>query len=467
MSGISPVVIGETAELRAAVEEIFTAETVAVEDRLHELESRVHALGYVVTFGMEIEFIAVPDPAVTSGSELEIDDSSIYETIIETLTGDKFSNQKAWDKGAVILPEQNSGPVMVQKAEVPACATQPRYNLEQDDIIEIRTAPADAWTAVERYWQTIQAIGQVAQKLGFMGVILSTHVNTAFRKANEDTLLRLWTPDTAKMIAAVQHNLNSLESLQSHAGIVKGLRVNEAYPSKHASTALHDYRAEGRHPAAGVIDPRIDMLCTLSGVERYASESIPVSVLRMLHKCVRYMTIVEKEDIGNGLGFLMSSSTAIWDTADDRFVLPTVMQDAVYTLRDELKVRKLVNLVSGGAENSFIDNNCAALRKFLGQIFVQKYSIKPRPGVELSDDLLTILQQLTPVSDEDVDSRYRFLPFEIYDSPTLRYLRHRHIARSSLARSVLGSTIRYLTEPEKSSEMRDEFTRIYGIESVV
>ncbi len=461
MSGISPVVYGETAELQATVEAVFTSESMVVEDRLHELEAQIRALGYEATFGLEIEATAVADPAIRHENVRTFDNVYFYEKIVEFLTGASAAGQPTWEKGAVILPEQNPGPVMVQDSDLSG-EIPTRYNLDQDDIIEIQSTPANASTAIERYWQIIQAIGYVMQQHGHKGVILATHVNIALRRRGDDKLMRLWTPEGATLVAAVQHNLNALEALQLHAGMATGFRITEAFPSKHASTAWHELRTEERHPSIGVIDPRIDMLGALSAIEQFACDEVPKVALRNIHECVKYTTIVEPEDRGNGLAYVLSSGTAIWDKVLRKFVLPAAIQPAVGQVNDERRLNELTRIASNGTETSTLANNGATIRRLVGQICIEKYNVRPRRGVTLSNEVLTLLRQLTAVTEKETGVRYRYLPRVEYDSPSLLYQRRRQIKRSAIVRSVLGAVSGYLSSPELVMDLRGELIRAYG-----
>ncbi|HSW80602.1 MAG TPA: hypothetical protein VLG47_07535 [Candidatus Saccharimonadales bacterium] len=461
MNGIFPIVSGETAALRAAVEAVFTPESAAVDDRLQQLEAQIRALGYEATFGMEIE--AVASPALVDNPHLVNQFNSVffYERAVEDIIGASIEGQRTWDKGAAILPEQNPGPIMVQGSNVTVGGISIRYNLEDQSFFEIQTAPANACTAVERYWRVIQAIGQVAERYGGLAAILSTHVSTGFRQIGKDELVNLWTPEGARLIAAVQYLLNRMDPLQFHSGMQTGYRITEAYPSKHASSAWHEFLFEQRHPTTGVADPRIDMLCSLSGAEQFARSLTPLEVLRNIHECVKYSTITEPWDVDNGLGRLLSNGIALWDTVVQSFVLPRAIQSNAVHARDERRIDALTQIVSNGAEQSFVGDNGQTLRKFVGQLCLERHNVRPRPGVTLPPELITILQQLTAVTDGKTGTRYRYLPRVEKDSPTIQPQRHHYITSTPTVKAALGPISSHLTPPEQAIALREDFVSTY------
>jgi hypothetical protein len=87
-------------------------------------------------------------------------------------------------------------------------------------------------------------------------------------------------------LAATQHNLNALRSLQLDAGLERGIVVCEAFPfTKDASTTVHAQRMENRHPMVGVADPRIDMLASLAALSQMGRGTVPKAALEKLRSC--------------------------------------------------------------------------------------------------------------------------------------------------------------------------------------
>jgi hypothetical protein len=303
------------------------------------------------------------------------------------------------------------------------------------DIIEVRTTPADASEARDRYWQVVQAIGTVAAKQGLMGILLSTHISTAvfdeidgqFVDFNEDTLGH-------QIAAAVQHNLTRIQPLQLDSGLEEGISVLEAFPGKEGSTAVYDNRLEFRHPTVGVADPRLDMLAVLDGIRQVSSGVVSREAIRNLHKC---KSLGSNSSYKEGMMTLMECCT--WDTVSKRLVMPAHFFGDSLNNYESCSLNGLVSALTDGKQKTYI--GAGVLQEQVSSFRLNKsgnyiFGGDPKITVILDSDTIRIVPDIRP------------------DSPQIHLDRRRNVGQSSIVRRIMGGIIPRMTSADESVQIR-------------
>ncbi len=447
MATYHPVLIGESPELRAGIEAGLSLQESSIEDRIAELDRATKALGMWATFGAEIEYQFVDDPCaeVTTSKDKDL----LHEEVIGAVQG--YPVSRPWKKGQVIFPMDNPEPIMVTYYH------EGSYNSDQSDsdISEVRTAPAGALEALDRYWRTIQAIGSVAAANGRMGMVLSTHLSGAgvycaphldfgfldfSRQLGDDVL------------AAAQHNLNALYCLQVYSGLETGIVVQEAFAdSKDVSTAVHRRRIERRHPFMGVVDPRVDMLAVLDGVHQAASGQIPPEVMRGLRKCRKVSAQVPMEPQAAKI----ISDLTLYDIKAGKLVIPASLERTSRSKGFDDILNAFIRKVTADEHTDYLEGGSWVLRTIINALRISEYNLTVdvpaagRWGEHMRDMLKEAYVGFGPF-------RARVVPEAMFDSPTAHIDRRRNLAYSSTARRILGAALPTVTEANESVARRQE-----------
>lgn len=458
MSGFSPVLVGEAPELRQEIESVFASDSDAITERLSDLGEQARLLGSQVTFGAEIEaaFVLNPnDPRSADLDDSDIDIDRVYEEVVRELIGYDPGTRRGWYKGAVIHPDVNPEPVMVNPYEYGT------YNPDQRDIMEVRTAPADAVEATKRYWNTIQAIGTIAERHGYMGIILATHLNAAvYQTGTFDGQFIDFTkhPEGGKILAAAQRNLNALYPLQTHAGLQEGISVLEAYPeNKNASTAVQNERLEMRHPSIGVVDPRVDMLAVLEAVNRAKLGKLTTTEMEALHRCSPVEVMSDANCSLGGLAPLLRYQNAgvLWDENSRKLVMPALVQTSA---GDSDILDFVTRLLTKDVETSASATDAAAVKLALGSLSIRQDRLRLR-GRNAATILRPIVNNVEKIGETEVflgTPKHRIVPTVIYDSPENHALQRTNIVRSSAVRRIMGASVATLTPAREALDRRRE-----------
>lgn len=435
-----PVVSGETGEFRNDVERFLDAQE-AVSERIAELHTQASERDMLVSFGAEIEYEFVPDPAKSGAAE--VDQEEMYEQVVGKLQD--FAGSRPYMKGAVLIPEETTGTIMVTEKDLFGL-----YNSEQgeDGISEIKTLPADGNESVKRYWETINAIGVVAAENSQLALLHSTHINSAIRSrdsAHYPDIMPTFIREAGPYIAAVQANLNALRTLQMDAGLERGISVTEAFPTKDASTAIHAYRLENRHPLVGVVDPRVDVLATLYAANQFADGSVPQEAmddLRLGHvyradsfygplEVVRLMSLIDKET--DRLVMASQLEPSAWSKA-----LRTAAADFVADATAE----RYTSIEA--EEGNVLKGLVGSLRYALGTLLVDHDS-------EYASELNKLVYK-TEIT--KTGTNYYTTPQVVYDSPESYKQRRSDALESPLVRGILGRSRSHVVSADEAVTRR-------------
>lgn len=448
----TPVVIGETGDLRASVETMLSTDSSAVASRLAELSLAARGLEAIGTFGHEAEFMLVPDPSSPRSERYrEVSDDFLYAKVVGetefTCGVADLRPTEQYGKGRVILPSDN--PSAVMRSWNGDGTLSANNDQRGTGIIEVRTSPAEAVEATERYWALINAIGTVAAQYGRMGLLLSTHVNFVADDEIDGDFEDFTCYSGGNLLAAVQHNLNAMNVLQVDAGVDEGTTVLEAFPrTKDATTTVHPQRLEFRHPLVGVVDPRIDMLASLDGLVQQRTGTTPQAASDRLRPCHRL-----RVDSGSWLPFeQLVSHLTVWDSMAQRLVLPAVLDMGARSEEGEAEVRDLYKDLTGRRGDPFAKNGLV-LREFIGDLRLRKGRFSLAPDSRYHERFADTVGQSRIRHDT---SQYRVLPHVIDDSPDLHAGRRHNVLRSSIVRRALGEVAATLTPAMESIGLRKE-----------
>lgn len=273
-----PVLSGEVSGLRTGVESILDGNNqLAIAERIRELDTVTNQVGATATFGAEIEYTLIAE----DGRCDTLDHDELYRELVHDLNGQPYDARNSYlPKGAVLLPSLSEDTVLVNQ--------DGRANTDDQDFVsEVRTAPAQAQEAVNRYWLTLGAIGNLASRHGLGAMVYSTHISSgvemAAQRADGDQrgiMMQYSTGSGLHHLAGTQGLLTAARPLQTGAGLNTGTYVSEAFPtSKDAATTVFRHRMEFRHDNIGVVDPRIDMLASLNGLQQTVTGSTPEAYL--------------------------------------------------------------------------------------------------------------------------------------------------------------------------------------------
>ncbi|HSX00284.1 MAG TPA: hypothetical protein VLH38_04575 [Patescibacteria group bacterium] len=440
----TPVIVGEASQLRVEVESFFDGDDHSgVSARIQELDNSTRAAGKRVFFGTEIEYAFIEDP--TRDTAHPPDKEDLYEAVVLEVQG--VVGGPCVQKGEIVHPEGHPYPILLNDY------VNGSYSDEPDTITsEIRPAPANALNTVERYWNTISAIGTVAAENGLMALILATHLSTTARNDKAigalEGILRFHDPDSSEFLAATQHNLNSMYPFQLHAGLKDAVVVNEAFPTKDASTAIHRGRLEFRHPTIGVIDPRVDILATLAALDQVVHGTVPDAALAEVRSCRR----VRMENI-EGVRINELSEFTLWDERASRFVIPSRLNPSARTIQTNASLDDLRWHMTGEEGVGYADDGGQALRSVMGslrlgddgmEVIVDSSAPHGARVREVFDEATALLHKVVPI----------VLPHVVYDPPA-SYAERRHVAgESASVASVMGDAISALAPAEEAVARR-------------
>lgn len=435
-----PVVSGETGEFRNDVEQFLGAQG-PVHERIAELHERAAERDMIVSFGAEIEYEFVPDP--TKPGATEADQEDMYEQVVGKLQD--FASSKSYYKGAVVVPEEVIGKIMVTEKDIFGF-----YNSEQgeDGISEIKTVPADGNESVKRYWETVNAIGVVAAENSQLALLHSTHMNSAVRSresAQYPDIMPTIIREAGPYIAAVQSNLNALRTLQMDAGLERGISVTEAFPTKDASTAIHAYRLENRHPLVGVVDPRVDVLATLYAANQFADGSVPQEALDDLRvgysyrtntlygplEVIRQMTLIDKET--------------------ERLVMASQLEPSAWSKAIRSGAADFVSDATDQRHNGIEDEDGDVLKYLVSSLRHAYARLLPDHDNEYAATLNRLVYD-TEIT--KVGTNYYTTPQVVYDSPESYKQRRRDALESPLVRSILGKSSGSITSADEAVTRR-------------
>lgn len=456
-----PVLTGEASGLRAGVEGILDGDDQSsVNRRLQETSDELRKIGATATFGMEIECTFAPDPE--SKIPVPYEDNPrelyarLYEKVFERVQGRPMydlSSYNSWRKGSVVRPKENPTPLMGNKYDG-------TYNTdEQEDICEFRTGPATARTAQERYWNTIDAIGQVAAQNGLLAILLSTHVNGAVLLRDDcpgmqdlDYFMRYTDYESGRHLAATQHNLNASRPLQASAGLRDGWYVHEAFPyTKDASTTIYEQRLEFRHPA-GAVDPRIDMLAFQTGLAQMKREEIPEAALE------NWREAFQLEVSGTSSLAHVLRRYAMYKMEGDQFIIPAQIEDA-YTNPDvERHLGRLMSEITDGRIAKYRDETCHQLLvDALGALEMHYGEVRFKQGSRNGS---------TDILNWPVRARFKRLqsyitPELVYESPRTFEANREEALAHPIVREMFGSAITSIIPATEAAERRQQFVDQY------
>ncbi len=453
MSIYAPVVTGETQDLRCDTEDLLCQFPGAIELQLAELSEKAKKLGETAMFGAEIEFIFADNPSAENVSDAT--DDELYLEIVEYMQDGQPYNNAKLPKGTVISPKYHPEPVIINYKKLGGDIT---CNDDQKDsgIIEVRTGPAEALEATDRYWRLIEAIGHVAANHGRMATILNTHINTAIEDNMSNEFEDFSTRPSAALAAIIQQNLERIQPLQIDAGLEMGIQVLEAFPrSKDASTAMHQLRLEFRHPLVGVVDPRIDMLAVLDGLIQFNEGTYTKSVIDRIRKCnvVSYESLLD-DGRDEALYDLLMICT-VFDTDERRFVMPATADTHIRTFAAIQALQNIHKVMGGDAKVADpLADNAKLIRSFIDDLRIVDGNL------QLSDDS-PYLQHFDNkyLGNIDIalrDRLYRITPHVVPDSPEVHRRRRRDILRSSAVRRMLGDARLYLTPADDAIAARQK-----------
>jgi len=444
MSAFIPVVNGETSVLRAEIEGMLTDDAEVVQARLTTLDEQTQAAGRWATFGAEVEFQFVPDPNAAETTEFDNPLAELYEEVVRKAQGDQRIGP-GYGKGLVIHPTELSQMVMPERR------VRGGYRTDQpgSEIIEVRTAPAGAVEANERYWRTIDAVGSVAAQHGYLGMILSTHINSAVWRGK--TPIDFFTRAGAETLAAVQHNLVASYPLQADAGVESGVVVLEAWPqSKSAATTVHQYRLEFRHPTIGVADPRIDMLTVLDGVQQVIDGAVPQAASRQI-RAGYDLSVFDSQVPGVQL---MLENGVVLDKDTRKLVMPVVMDNAALDAVNGAELDELVTKLTNGRVTDALADNALVLRDMVDGIDLVGDGFAIDSNNPYAHQLKMALADAS--FSQDDQRSYRISPVVFPDNPEVHVSRRTHIKRSSTVRRMLGSVAGVLTPAADSVRRRQD-----------
>jgi hypothetical protein len=447
MSAYVPLVIGES-NLRQPTEALLCPTPGVIEDRINELDAANRLVGRWATFGTEVEFSFADDPGAAEYVMTDVD--TLYDSVQDEL--DPYAGKyNFWHKGAVLYPDQVKGKY------IPFMGADEHWDDDkyegQAGIREIRTAPGGALEALDLYWDVIQAVGKVAAANGRIGLIHSTHVSAAVIRdptLHDRRFVNFRHETGGRIMAAAQHNLNSLHGLQLHAGLESGVEVQEAYPNKNAATAVENNRLEMRHPLVGIADPRLDMLAVLSAVQDEATGQVGAAALAKLRR-VEMLDIMGTSDsaITTVLG-----SLALHDPQTGRMVMPAGIYPGAYGPWISHRIDGLLDRVTAGRETSWIKDEGAVLRNMIDMLRLEDNGRFTVAGDSKDADRLR--RVIADVSWMPNRLTNRVVPVGIVDSPNMHLLRRPHIGKSSVVRRVLGPTTGKLTKTPDAVAARQE-----------
>jgi len=145
MASYHPVLLEVTPGLRSEIEHILSPQDGIVETRIETLDTAVRDAGYWATFGAEIEYQFVDNPAAETMPSMSVDDLH-EEVVVQAILGDIRS--PTYDKGEMINPILHRDLLMLTTDHF-GDYTQDQHGSE---ISETKTAPDGALEALERYW---------------------------------------------------------------------------------------------------------------------------------------------------------------------------------------------------------------------------------------------------------------------------------------------------------------------------
>jgi hypothetical protein len=451
MSTYHPFFTGETT-LRAETEATLCLEPGVVESRIAQLDESVQRAGKWVTWGSEIEYTMIDGPNANPDTTPTSDET--YLEIIQAIQGDEPFGQYA--KGQIINPRSHPLPIMVTEF------SNGTWNPDQpdSDISEIRPAPTGALEAVDRYWTTINAIGSVAARHGQIALILGTHISAAVLdnyKQPGERFTQFMSDDGGTILAAAQHNLNTVSTLQLHAGLSRGIAIQEAFPySKDGSTALFDKRLEIRHPKVAVVDPRVDMLAVLSAVQDVTKGEVPKSALANLREGFK-IDVYEPANEGLAMGLELLT---VWDPVEKRLVMPSQVSPTAHGGYSEA-LDNIVSEASGGAEPYWFADNGSALRSMLKSMQLDGMRLRPDAHHPWVKTMKQVFGRAVITLDKRVN---RVLPIGTVDSPEMHAERRGNVTRSSAIRRIVGDASQNLTKAPDAIGRRRELFDTHMIE---
>jgi hypothetical protein len=444
MSSFYPVLVGG-GYLRSATESVVTGDNPGFLDRrLDQLDENVKSHGLVATFGAEIEFCFLDYPK--QGETLFHTDNQLYRDVINEI-GDDFWRCERPGKGWVVDPSITNQQMLLNQG---AYASPDG----QEGLIEIRTAPAGALEAVNRYWRVVDAIGRVAKNTGLMGMIHSTHISASAysRPTTGIRFLSFRDSDHAQILASTQHYLEALHPLQFDSGIEESLVVLEAFPTtKDASTTVHESRLEFRHATTGIADPRIDVLAFLNGAHDYlqSPSKIPAAALRKLRGL---RTVFLNVPNFSGIEYPLEHYCR-WDIKSGHLVMPAEIDPAAgeWYLDD---LNSLVKEMSEGKHTDYKANHMQFLQETVAAISADQFeNIKIKP-THPNAQHLEVLFKDGKVQKEGLPL-YRVMPEVFYDTPESHLTRRRNLKKSPTVRAAMGSALASLIDAEESVARRN------------
>jgi hypothetical protein len=443
-----PIVVGEASGLRSEVESIADGDSSAVMDRLEELDQSTKAAGYWNTFGTEVEFEFIDDPT-QEGLFGVYSKDQLYEQVV-TQMGDSLDLNGGYKKGRMVTPHDrpDGKQLMLNTYEYGT------YNTDQPgtEISEARPWPGSYNEALNRYWNLIGAIGTVAHRNGKMGLILATHVSSTIMQEEPDAdhlcpIEYFADDDGAAHLAATQQNLNALRMLQLDAGLLRGVVVSEAYPSKDAATAIHERRMEMRHAIVGIADPRIDMLASLAATHQVVTNSVPASALRALRPMCKFDTF------DHNVATSTIVDLALYDEQEGRLVVPDQIERTGHGPALNQRYDSLVETATGGQYTTIEAADGMIIRQIVSDLHFDS-----RKGEIVVDPNSPYAATLAPLLEgQEVyvyDHMYRVVPHATFEAPHTYTSMRGNIPKSSTARRILGSALPHLVSPDEAASRR-------------
>lgn len=428
-----------------------------LEDRIEELNQELNSEGLVPTFGMEIEFQFCINPEVADiAASLGFNDDDdveryrdrLYTKVLEVACP-KWANERhrRFAKGEVTN--------QILEHTIIDSIDGSNSDRTQEHILEARTAPADALTALERYWNLVSAIAEVAEQNGLLSTICSTHINAALlveprndRQNGFYNIRGFCFPESAPYVAAIQRNLNALYPLQIDAGIEEGLVVNEAFPfNKTSSTVVYDHRLEIRHPSVGIADPRLDMLAVLSGVTDVVKDKVSNATLSQARVCKAITDFKSMDWLANSLGFGLLQAAI--DKSSGRFAFPAQPHFIeTGTVADDID--RISRILAGdergvGDDGAYLRSQLTAARRVNGKTII--------PDEPKYERLKNLFKDITVLETREA---VRVEPYVLYDSPESHLERRRFITQSPLVRRIFGQALGSLVKIQDSVAARSD-----------
>lgn len=441
MSYYTPVLTGEVSHLRSGIEGLLATSSSAIHDRISQLDVVTAQAGYRATFGAEVEFELVPDPTSSTIDEDSIYDNSAFYAILAHACGGEILDRSPPDhKGRVLRPSVCPSPILYSAPSVDGQAKR---------LWEARTAPADGNEAIERYWNLLNSIGVVANELGHMALVHSTHFNAAVWYKRTSLFVNFRLKHNAPILAAVQDNLVAINPLQLDAGLDTSLVALEAFPNVNdASTTVHRNRLEMRHATVGVIDPRPDVLATLSGLEQHVRDEVPAESLEHVHSCRDFNIYSGPFKLDVALG-----RKACWDMHTQKIALPTELSPGGSRPGTVDIIREAVEQITGVCiwDTGELWSEFRQLADSLG---------KEKKKVTVDADYkhagrLSQLMQRAEIHFEGLHL-LRVLPQRIFDSPDEHKKRRRRIKQVRPIQEMFGPALGALTQASRAITEREK-----------